>query len=53
MRSKMKCFRIIHEQPCVAVRPGNAHFISIRQVSFDAAAAAAAGGAAVYRQLDD
>jgi len=51
------------EQPCVAVGPGNAHFISIHQVSPDAATVrrdtcgycrmpGTAAGAAVYRQCD-
>ena len=57
----------VQEQQRVAVGPGNAHFISNRQVSSDAATlqrsrcghcstvwtAAAAADAAVYRQFDD
>jgi len=59
-------FQKKQEQRRVAVGPGNAHCMSIRQLSLRcgcrccscyycsaAAAAAAATGAAVYRQFDD
>jgi len=60
------CKRHKQEQQRVAVGPGNAHFIFIRQVSYDvrrahaaapqvrtATGTAAAAGAAVYRQVDN
>ena len=64
-----RCYRPFtiteQEQQCVAVGPRNAHFISIRQVSSNAAilrrdtfgrwtaAAAADAATAVYRQCDN
>jgi len=63
---KINCVNLTHsckqEQQHVAVRPGNAQFISIHQVTSDAArheqpvhccVPAAAAGSAVYSQFDD